>query len=173
MDVDCRKPDSVHNAKLFCNSKISKNLQNEKLPITQQILWGCQKVGNCLIGDPTYPVAPCCLREYSTCFSNADVVSNNMPHSSYSPMECASCIIDLQLENIPVVIFSCFVLHNFCQMNQCYVDPDLVQKQAELQKKSEKEFTNIPHPVYSITQEQGEVKHFNKGYTRSTLWSSC
>ena len=43
-------------------------------------------------------------------------------------------------------------------MNQCYVDPDLVQKQADLHKKSEKEFTNIPYPVYSMTQEQGEVR---------------
>ena len=167
--MECRRPDSVHNTKVFCNSKINKDLQNEKLPITQQILIGCQKVGNYLIGDPTYPLAPCCLREYSTCFWNADAVSNNMPRSSCSPMECASgglkaCfgfltrVIDLQLENVPVVIFSCFVLHNFCQMNQCYVDPDLVQKQADLHKKSEKEFTNIPYPVYSMTQEQGEVR---------------
>ena len=43
-------------------------------------------------------------------------------------------------------------------MNQCYVDPDLVQKQADLHKKSEKEFTNIPYSVYSMTQEQGEVR---------------
>ena len=68
MDVECRRPDSVHNTKVFCNSKINKDLQNEKLPITQQILIGCQKVGNYLIGDPTCPLAPCCLREYSTCF---------------------------------------------------------------------------------------------------------
>ena len=39
--------------------------------------------------------------------------------------------IALQLENVPAVI-SCFVLHNFCEINQCGVDPDLVRKLAEL-----------------------------------------
>ena len=40
--------------------------------------------------------------------------------------------IALQLENVPAVISSCFVLHNFCEINQCGVDPDLVRKLAEL-----------------------------------------
>ena len=40
--------------------------------------------------------------------------------------------ITLQLENVPAAIFCCFVLHNFCEMNQCGVDPDLVRKLAEL-----------------------------------------
>ena len=40
--------------------------------------------------------------------------------------------IALQLENVPVPIFSCSVLQNVCEMNQCGVDPNLVRKLAEL-----------------------------------------
>ena len=91
-----------------------------------------------------------------------------MLRSSLNPIECAfgrlkACwgfltrMIDLQLEHVPVVIFSCFVLHNFCELNQCYVDPDLVQKQAELHKQREKEFKNIPDPVYSVTLKEGKA----------------
>ena len=84
-----------------------------------------------------------------------------MLRSSRNPTECAfgrlkapwgflTRTIDLQLENVPVAIFSCFVLQNFCEMNQCYVDPDLVQKQAELHKQREKEFKNIELGLFLI-----------------------
>ena len=90
-----------------------------------------------------------------------------MLRSICNPIQCAfgrlkarwrflTRTIDLQLENFLVAIFSCFVLHNFCEMNKSYVDPDLVKKQAELHKQREKEFNNIPDPVYSITLEEGQ-----------------
>ena len=83
MDVNSRWPGSVHEAKVFLNSRISKSLQNGKLPIThQQILPGRQKVGDYLISDPAYSLTPYCLREYSTCSSNAEVIFNNMLRSS-------------------------------------------------------------------------------------------
>ena len=168
MDVDRRWPGSVHNAKVFCNSRINKNVRNGKLPMTQQILPGPQKIGNYRIGDPAYPLTPYCLGEYSTFSSNAEVIFSNMLRSSRNLIECAfgrlkarwgflTRMIDLQLEHVPVVIFSCFVLHNFCELNQCYVDPDRVQKQAELHKQHEKEFKNIPDPVYSVTLEEGKA----------------
>ena len=86
---------------------------------------------------------PPCFREYGTCFSNAEVVYDNMPHSVRNPIECPfewlkarwaflKRTIALQLENVPAAIFSCFVWHNVCEMNQCGVDPDLVWKLAEL-----------------------------------------
>ena len=74
MDVDCRWPGPVHDAKVFCNSRINKNVHNGKLPIThQQMLPGRQKVENYLIGDPAYPLTLYCLREYSTS-SNTEVI---------------------------------------------------------------------------------------------------
>ena len=78
MNVECRWPGSVHDAKVFCNSNINKNLQKGKLPKHQQILPGRQKFGNHLIGDAAYALTLYCLREYSTCSSNAEVVFNNV-----------------------------------------------------------------------------------------------
>ena len=73
------------------------------------------------IADAAYPLI--------VSFENID----NMLHSIRNPTECpfgwlkACCgflkrTIALQLENTPAAIFSCFVLHNFCEMNQCGVD---------------------------------------------------
>ena len=67
--------------------KISKNLQNGKLPILhQQILLGDHQN---LIGDPAYLLTHYYFRGCSTCSLNAEVVFNNMLRSSRKPTECA------------------------------------------------------------------------------------
>ena len=64
MDVDCRWPESVLDAKVFCNSRINKRFQKDKIAITyQQTLPGCPKVGNYQIGDSAYSLTPYCMRE--------------------------------------------------------------------------------------------------------------
>ena len=45
MDVDCRWPGSVYNAKVFANSAINKNLRNGDIPVTyHQLLPGSAEV---------------------------------------------------------------------------------------------------------------------------------
>ena len=67
-------------------------------------------------GDPAYPLTSYCLREYTTCSSNAEVVFNNILHSSRNPAECAferlkarcyflKLTIALQLENVSAEFF--------------------------------------------------------------------
>ena len=43
--------------------------------------------------------------------------------------------MNLKLSNIPTVIYICFVLHNFCEYHNTYVDEDLKLKlQKEIMK---------------------------------------
>ena len=94
---------------------------------------------NYIIGDPAYPLTPFCMKELDT-FSNADVVFNNLLRSARNAVECAfgrlksrwsilTRKMDLKLDNIPTVIYACFVLHNFCEYHNTYVDEDLVKLQ--------------------------------------------
>ena len=127
LDVECRWPGSVHDAKMFTNSSINRKLQNSQLPKTYQcILPGMTHVPNYIICDPAYPPRPFCMKELDTCSNNGEVVFNNLLHSARNPVECAlgrlkarwsilTRKMDLKLDNIPTVIFACFVLHNFCE----------------------------------------------------------
>ena len=118
MDVDCRWPGSVHDAKVFANSSINSKLQSGTLPVTYQLLVpGHTKVGSYLIGDAAYPLTPHCMKEYEACNTNAQVVFNNMLHSARNPIECAfgrlkarwgflTRKIDLKLDLVPAAIYA-------------------------------------------------------------------
>ena len=65
MDVDCRWPGSCHDAKVYANSKINKNMQDNEMPMQfKQILPGEAKIPNYLIGDPAYPPTAYCMKEF-------------------------------------------------------------------------------------------------------------
>ena len=90
MDVECKWPGSVHDAKVFANSSISKRLRSSDLPtIFQTIRKSELKISNFQNGDPAYPLLPYCMKEYSTCKSNEKVVSNAMVRSAQNPIKCA------------------------------------------------------------------------------------
>ena len=57
MYIECRCPGSVHDAKVFSNSKINQNLQARKIPSTElTILPEYDAICNCIIGDSAYPL---------------------------------------------------------------------------------------------------------------------
>lgn len=90
MDVDCRWPGSVHDAKVFANSSISHKLREQHLPQTfQTLIPGLDKIPNYLIGDPAYPLTPYCIKEFKTCNENAQVVFNGLLRAARNPIECA------------------------------------------------------------------------------------
>ena len=59
MDVECKWPGSVHDAKVFANSSICKRLRSSDLPTILQTISNSEvKIPNYLIGDPAYPLLP-------------------------------------------------------------------------------------------------------------------
>ena len=161
MDVECKWPGSVHDAKVFSNSSINDKLVNGGLPTTfQSVIPGAEKIPNYLIGDPAYPLTRFCMKEYATCDTNEEVVFNTLLRTARNPIECAfgrlkarwsvlTKKIDLKLESVPTIIYACFVLHNFCEANKSYIDPDLVKRQIELNRANEEKNKNTLDPIYS------------------------
>ena len=154
MDVEFMWPGSVHDAKVFANSSINHKLRNRILPMTfQTVHHNHLKIPNYLIGDAAYSLIPYCMREYSTCKENEEVIFNTMLRSARNPIECAfgrlkarwKILIrkmDLKLESVPTIIYACFVLHNFCEKNKVYIDEEQVHAQMEVMKINEQTYKN-------------------------------
>ena len=169
LDVDCRWPGSVHDAKVFSNSLVNNKLKTGHLVKTfNHLLPGYNKIPNYLIGDPAYPLTPNCMKEFQSCKNDAEVIFNNMLRSARNPIECAfgrlkarwsilTRKMDLKLEIIPKVILTCFILHNFCELHNSPIDEDIVKSQISRNMAEETAHQNVPDPVYSSTTGEGET----------------
>ena len=169
IDVECKWPGSVHDSKVYANSSIVKKCKENSFPFTFQSVGGFErKVPNYLIGDPAYPLTPYCMKEYDHCVNEEQVIFNNLLRSARNPIECAfgrlkarwgilTRKMDLKLDHIPTVIYSCFVLHNFCKLQKSYVDEDLVNNQIKIIKENEAQYRKIPDPVFSCDGGEGKI----------------
>ena len=167
MDVDCTWPGSVHDAKVFTNSKIAEMLrENTMIQTVQNFVF--EKVPNYLLGDPAYPLKPYLMKEYGHCKSNQEVLFNAMLRSARNPIECAFGRLkarwailrrpmDVDLKRVPALIMACFALHNFAEQHNSYIDPEEVQKQMTVIKRCEELFPNLPCRVYSASSTEGNM----------------
>ena len=88
IDVDVRRPGSLHDARVFSQSRINKMLREENLPMMyKRLLPGDDKVPVCLLGDPAYPLLLYCMKEFSSPRDNAEVIFNNMLRSARNTIE--------------------------------------------------------------------------------------
>lgn len=122
IDVDCRWPGSVHDAKVFSNSNINYLLQEGKLPqVYRTLLPGFNKVPCLLLGDPVYTLLPYYMKEFPSTSTNDQVVFNNLLRSArnlieraFGPLKARWQIlnrrVDLKLEHVPGIGLFVFCL---------------------------------------------------------------
>ena len=165
IDVDVRWPGSLHDARVFSQSRISKMLREENLPMMyKRLLPGDDKVPVCLLGDPAYPLLPYCMKEYSSPRNNAEVIFNNMLRSARNTIERAygrlkarwqilNRRLDIGLKDIPNIIYACFVLHNICDLNSMSVDAEDVERQIARDRAAQPE--TEPDRLYQFNAAEG------------------
>ena len=178
IDVDIKWPGSVHDARVFANSIIqNKYCENEFHLFYKELIPGEECVPQVLLGDPAYPLLPYCMKEYETCNSNEEVIYNQMLRSARNQIECAfgrlkarwrilMRPIDLKLDFIPKVIYTCFVLHNFCERKKIEIPQD------EIDFVISEERSNVPtiDRIYSYhTSEGSKVRNSITQYFKEYL----
>ena len=146
IDVDCSWPGSVHDAKVFANTRINHILREKQLPDVNQEPNGdgfC--VPPVLIGDPAYPLLPNVLKEFETCHSDEEVIFNIKLRTVRNQIECAfgrlkarwrilNRPMDLSIEHIPTVVYACFILHNYCELRKCNLGNDRAMEEVSFEK---------------------------------------
>ena len=149
----------------FSNSKTNQNLQARKIPSTElPVLPGYNAISNYIIGDPAYPLMSFSIKEFTSCSDNGEVIFNNMLWSARNQVGCAfdrskarwgflRRKVDLKIERIPKVIYTCFVLHNFCES---FSNNELVEAEVQAQIVIHQQEIDKPDPVYSRDDASGE-----------------
>ena len=149
IDVEVKWPGSVHDARIYANSKVNSMFTSKQLPpFFQELVPGFTPVPPLLLGDPAYPLLPNVMKEYPSCSNNKELIFNNALRTARNQIECAfgrlkarwrilNRNIDVDIDFAPTLIYSCFVLHNFCEANSVEVNQDMIQTQMSIERRGQ------------------------------------
>ena len=167
IDVDMKWPGSLHDARVFANSEVQKRYSNETFELFhKELLPGDELVPQILLADPAYPLLPHVMKEFATCSSNDQVIFNTMLRAARNQIECAFGRLkarwrillrpmDLKLEDVPDVVYTCFLLHNFCEARNI----ELPLEETDHCIMIERSNVTATDKIYSyFTKEGGQVR---------------
>ena len=78
--------------------------------------------------------------------------------------------INLKLGTFPLIIYTCFVLHNYClTKSSCVLDEDEVKAHTERYKLEEANMAEQPGTVNSSNTREGYIRGIITGYINRNL----
>ena len=152
-------PGSVHDARIFSNSSLNLLLRDKIIPLCPRLIEQNEpSVPICLLGDPAYSLLPFIMKEFANgSRTPEEQFFGYRLSSARTVIECAfgrlkarfGCLrrdMDINIDDLSYVSHSCFVLHNFYEINKEVINPSHV----EAAKKFDLEFQPSTFTGYAI-----------------------
>ena len=149
LDVEVKWPGSVHDARVYSNSNINKRFRSGEVSLpNQELVPGYTPVPPFLLGDPAYPLLPNVMKEFPTSRTDKEELFNNSLRSARNQIECAfgrlkarwrilNRTLDVDLGFATTMIYACFILHNFCEMNNADINHEVVQHHIDIERRTQ------------------------------------
>ncbi|CAB4032882.1 nuclease HARBI1, partial [Paramuricea clavata] len=174
LDVVIKWPGSVHDARRFANLSLNQKLRDGTISSCPRVVVENEDpVPICILGDPAYPLLPFLMKELAEGGKDAqEQFFGYRLSSARMVIECAfgrlkarfSCLrreMDINIDDLTAVIHTCFILHNFCEMNNEIVSQQMVEQAVQYDVEFQRQRQPGPNlPTNETAGKRIYVKYF-------------